>query len=52
MLLSFFAKKKVTKEKNRGLVIFYEQFVLWQGQWYPKIPDAAFRTVIKGLVRQ
>jgi hypothetical protein len=45
----FLSKKKVTKEKSRGLVIFYEKFVLKQGQLLPKIPEAAFRTVIKGL---
>ncbi len=48
MLLFLFAKEKVTKKKNRGLVIFYEQLVVGQGRWYPKIPDAAFRTVMKG----
>jgi hypothetical protein len=52
MLLFLFAKEKVTKKKNRGLVIFSEQFVLWQGRWYPKIPEAAFRTVTKGLSQQ
>jgi hypothetical protein len=52
MLLFLFAKEKVTKKKNRGLVIFYEVAVLWQGQLYPKIPDAAFRTVIKGSSEQ
>jgi hypothetical protein len=32
MSLSFLSKKKVTKEKSRGLVIFFEKFVLRQGQ--------------------
>jgi hypothetical protein len=52
MLLFLFAKEKVTKKKNRGLVIFYDWFVLGRGQWCPKIPEAAFRTIIKGLVHR